>query len=203
VPSGWSAGDLALAVVLPAGRTVTTAPSGWTSVASRTGTIASNIYVYRRELQSGDPGTSYSWSLSASAYAGRIVYLRITGHNSASPIDGTPGTGLDASAGTSHATPILTTSQANCLLVRIMTTPDGGQATTASSGNTGVKQFEVLSDQPLSVWTYPRAGSGVESAAATYTTGASRQYGYVSVAVAPSSSPTRKRRPKFITLEGF
>jgi hypothetical protein len=186
VPSGWSVGDLVLAVVLTSGRTVTAAPSGWTLVASRTGTIASNTYVYRRELGAGDPGTSYSWTLSANPYAGRIVYLRITGHNSASPID-TSATGLDASSTTNHVTPILTTTQVDCLLVRTMTTPDGGQATTASSGNTGTKQYEVTADQPLSVWSYAWSGSGAESAAATYTTSASRQYGYVSVAVAPTA----------------
>jgi hypothetical protein len=187
VNAGWSVGDLVLAYICGGGRTVDAAPSDWTLIDSNTAVANCQTYVYRRILGSGDPGTSYTWTLSGPAYQGRLVYCRVTGHNSTASVD-TSADANDGSAVTSHPSPVLTTGQSDCLLVRFMT-GHWSTTTTASSGNTGTSQLNTDSGQGHSIWSYAWSGSGAEASAATYSTGAnSRQLAYVSVAVAPAAS---------------
>jgi hypothetical protein len=186
IPAGWSAGDLALAVICSGSRSVSTPPSGWTLEGSNTSVSSARLFVYSRTLESGDLGASFSWSFSGgSPYNGRVIYLRITGHSTTDPTD-TSNTGFDASGVTSHPSPVLTTTVADTLLVRSAVN-NASAALSASSGDTGTKQYEQTSDQAVSIWTFARAGTGAESAAATYSTSANKTLSWVSVAIAPSA----------------
>lgn len=183
IPAGWSAGDLVIALLYTSSRTVTGVPSGWAAADDSTTLAFNKIYAYWKVLVSGDLGASQSWTLSANPSASRIVFIRITGAHATTPINSSDGT-ADGSSGTTHVSPEVTSSVNDCLILRMMV--NGGQATTASSGDTGSKEYEVTSTPGMSVWESSKATAG-GTGTATYTTTANRQFAYITLAIAPAA----------------
>ena len=114
-PSGVSQNDVLVASI--AGSVAPITPSGWTLLDARTNGAV--LYTYRRVAGASEAAT-YSWTLSSTGYAvgGITAYYNVDttapveAHNSAA-----------TSSGTSHATPSLTTTQSDEILVASFATP--------------------------------------------------------------------------------
>jgi MSHA biogenesis protein MshQ len=173
-PSGTAQDDVMIASigVRPSSTTITP-PSGWTLVRriNNSNSNSNSLAVYRRVAGSSEPA-SYKWTLSGSNYAvGGIQSF--FGIDTANPID--VENGQTTANGTAHATPSVTTTVANAMLVTshtfssnrswsppsgmteafdVSTGPDssGGQAiegnydVQVSAGSTGTKTATVGGD---------------------------------------------------------
>src|SRR5437773_2861831 len=117
-PSGTVAGDVMIATIAVRPNTATiTTPAGWTPVLPRVDNSAGteSLAIYRRTADASDSSvTGYVWSTSgATAALGTIQSF--SGVDTANPID--VGNGQATPSATTHATPNVTTTVANTLLV--------------------------------------------------------------------------------------
>lgn len=135
-PTGVVNGDLMIAVIGAVGA-VTSAPSGWTLVASETTT--NKLYIYRKAASS--EGTDYTWGFDNDGADG--VIMRIDGHNSASPI-GTIGT-FNSQANTTSPTFTtgITPSTGDSLILMLGVYNEGGGGS--------VSTFSIVTSNPS--WT--------------------------------------------------
>ncbi len=192
VPAGWAAGDLVIAYLRTNIRTVSSVPSGWTLIQSTTG-ISDNTYSYWKILVSGDLGASQSWTLNANPSACRIAFYRFTGAHAVTPIDASASQN-DASSGTSHTSPSVTTTVDNCLIARMAINGGSAQSLSASSGDTGTQQYQDTTTA-LALFTSTKTTAG-STGTATYTTPSSRQLTFTTAAIAPAASSSA--RPQVI-----
>ena len=153
-PTAAVAGDVLLATVATVGATVT-APAGWTQVGSTSNTGVRTTMLWR--LATGSDPTSWTFTLSASQKAaGRMVAY--SGVHQTSPIDVTD-TAATVS-GTTHPAPLVTTTEANRLVltvasvaVRTSFTPAGSTTERVDvSANTGAPTVTVeVAEHPQTV----------------------------------------------------
>jgi RHS repeat-associated protein len=115
-PSGVAANDVLIASLGVTPSTVAiVAPSGWTLVRrmDNAGPIANTLAVYYKVASASEPA-SYAWGVSGSGFTVGGVQA-FTGIDTTAPIESENGQAT-ASA-TTHATPSLTTSMANAMVV--------------------------------------------------------------------------------------
>jgi len=117
-PAGTVAGDVMIASIAVRPHTATiTPPAGWNPVLPRVDNSAGteSLAIYRRTADASDSSvTGYVWSTSgATAALGTIQSF--SGVDTANPID--VGNGQATPSATTHATPNVTTTVANTLLV--------------------------------------------------------------------------------------
>lgn len=196
IPAGWSAGDFVVAHCNTFFRSPTGTPSGWTLAGSATGG-AVDLYAYYKTLAPGDPGSTFSLTLNAAPSGASITLLRVTGHDSASPMAATPATATDGGDVTTHVSPAVTTTVGDALILRLV---NGDQAGTASSGDTGTAIY--ADDINKSAWWSSLASAG-STGTATYTTGVARFWNYVTLAVAPASGGGPVVRPHWQFLPRY
>jgi MSHA biogenesis protein MshQ len=141
-PAGTILNDVMIASIgfSPNTLTVTGVPAGWTLVnrVDNTNANANSLAVYRLAAGAAEPA-SYTWTFSAAGYLAGAI-LTFSGVDTANPLD-TPEVkggnctqqGSCATATLSHATPSVTTTVANMMLVTSHTyssagtwTPPGG-----------------------------------------------------------------------------
>lgn len=180
VPSGWSAGDLAIAHVDTGLRTVSSAPSGWALAGSITGTAA-NTYIYTKTLEAGDLGGSIGWTLNASPTGAFIALIRMTGHDTVTPVN-VIDTVDDVTTVTDHTFPTVTTTADNCVVFH--STSHGGQNFSVGSGSTGTERNNAA---PLILYSQTKASAGAVGTA-TYTTTLTRRQSLITFAIAPAAS---------------
>jgi RHS repeat-associated protein len=115
-PSGTATNDVLVASIAVTPSTATiTPPSGWTLVRrlDNAGPTANSLAVYYKAAAASEPA-SYAWGVSGSSFTvGGIQGF--TGIDTASPLD--IENGQSTPSGTTHATPSITTSVANAMLV--------------------------------------------------------------------------------------
>ena len=115
-PSGTATNDVLVASIAVTPSTATiTPPSGWTLVRrmNNAGPTSNSLAVYYKAAAAGEPA-SYAWGLSGSSFTvGGIQGF--TGIDTASPLD--IENGQSTPSGTTHATPSITTSVGNSMLV--------------------------------------------------------------------------------------
>jgi hypothetical protein len=194
VPSGWAAGDLCVAVLTCAtNRTVASAPAGWDLVETPTVGNVAYLTVYEKVLEAGDVNAAHSWPLSASSSAtNQVVFLRVTGHHATTPVNVDAGA-VDGSAVTSHVSPAVTTTEPDCLILRVLC---NNSLVTTSSGDTGTEVIQSLS---VRVWRSSKAAAG-STGTATYTTGIVKNVSYVTLAVQPAAGSGTTVTPTTLAL---
>ena len=115
-PSGTATNDVLVASIAVTPSTATiTPPSGWTLVRrmDNAGPTSNSLAVYYKAAGASEPA-SYAWGLSGSSFTvGGIQGF--TGIDTASPLE--VENGQSTASGTTHATPSITTSVANAMLV--------------------------------------------------------------------------------------
>lgn len=142
VPANVVNGDLMIAVVHnntalnPGG---ITAPSGWTQIASNAsvnGNFALHSWIGWR-IASSEPG-SYQWTIGQTVGDDHAWIFRVTGHDSASPIDVTGAFTSDTVL--NPVAPSITTTSANALAVWICGAKNGSNL---AADDTSVKPTEA------------------------------------------------------------
>src|SRR3989475_11157487 len=117
-PSGTVAGDVMIATIAVRPNTATiTAPAGWTPVLPRVDNSAGteSLAIYQRTADASDSSvTHYLWSTSGATFAMGTIQS-FSGVDTANPID--VWNGQATASSTTHATPDVTTTVANTLLV--------------------------------------------------------------------------------------
>lgn len=115
-PTGTAAGDVLVAAIGVRPHTATiTPPAGWTLVRrmDNSNPNSNSLAVYIRVAGASEPA-SYSWNLSGFAHAVGGIQA-FSGVDTASPID--VENGQTTASGLAHATPSVTTTVANAMLV--------------------------------------------------------------------------------------
>jgi hypothetical protein len=116
VPAGTVANDVMIAsIAVQPSTTVVTPPAGWTLIRQMNNASATtnSLYVYRRTATGAEPA-SYTWTPTGLSYAAGGIQT-FSGVDTTTPIDVENGA-VTASALT-HATPSVTTTVANTMLV--------------------------------------------------------------------------------------
>lgn len=178
-PSGWSAGDFAIAIV-ELDNSAVTIPAGWTEIAdfgvgpAGTDIDATKLVVISRFLEAGDSGsitiTSFTGATSRHI-RGRITTY--TGVDSADPFTASSPKS-QATASTTLSTNSITSAENdnNCLFLAIYGTDlDGGTPTVGSSAFSGISATSTLA---YAIGTGSNGGGGsalVEGAPSAASTG--------------------------------
>jgi hypothetical protein len=186
-PAGTATGDLLIAAVATDGNTATslTPPTGWNvvHVADQSGAVT--FGVWWKLAGASEPGSyNFTWSGSEHAYG---WVMRFTGHDPASPVHASSN---DAGSGSAPASPSVTTTVDNALILRLggfddddinagdpglsghtaINMGDSGNGPTTASGGSGY----VLQ---------PAAG---DSGTSAFTLTGSEEYVTVTLAIAPA-----------------
>lgn len=185
IPAGWSVGDLVIARVVTTNRTVSSTTFPGTQEGFLGSITGDRCYIYSRILQAGDLGASFSWTLNANPSNPIIVYLRITGADGTTPLDDIQ-VNESGTATTSQVSPSVTTEGVDRLILRV--SANGGQAFTASSGDTGTKYTNRTASPGYEIW-YSSLASAGTTGTATYTIGTARAQNHFTLAIAPASGP--------------
>jgi hypothetical protein len=172
-PTAAQTGDLLIAAIaVRPGSAAVTPPPGWTLVRllSSTSGNTSSLAVYHRLATAGEPAAhTWSFSTSTGAVGGIAAFY---GVGSASPLDGENG--QSTASGLTHATPSLTTAQADTMLVSAHAfsssaawTPPGGMTEALEVASLAVPNDGGISLE-LNYVLQPAAGAtGVKSAVAS------------------------------------
>lgn len=167
-PSGVVEGDLMVAWVCPyQSNSISSAPSGWNAIHS--GDSGNReLFAYWKEAGGSEPST-YTWSFTGTSGGTSILIVRVSGHDSASPINQQARTIYSSGTGP-MVSPSVTTDVDDCLVLIAdcsfpsPSTPTGttiidnqrNQAifylagayfTQASAGATGTKQWSSGANQ--------------------------------------------------------
>ena len=135
-PTGTVAGDVMIASISVTPNTATiTPPLGWTPVGSRidnTTAPTSSLFIYQRTADASDSSVT-GYVFSPSGATGAVGIIRsFSGVDTANPID--VQNGQATPTGYDHATPDVTTTVANTLLVASHAVSSGGRTWTAPTG---------------------------------------------------------------------
>jgi hypothetical protein len=188
VPSGWSAGDLVFALLHSFVRSITSAPSGWTGLDSPQYSGAVRSYLYWKILGSGDPGSTLDWATNADPSYGRAVLVKVTGHDTTTPINVSAGQADTAT--NSHASPSVTTTASDCLILRFLCIDENNSGWSASSGDTGTNVATSTVMPTYTVWKSSLASAGATGTGTYGTSNVAMQL--FTVAVAPSAGGVAK-----------
>src|SRR5438876_3186572 len=143
-PSGTVAGDVMIATIAVRPNTATiTAPAGWTPVLPRVDNSAGteSLAIYRRTADASDSSvTDYAWSTSGATFAMGTIQS-FSGVDTANPID--VWNGQATASSTTHATPDVTTTVANPLLVAAHAMASGSVSWTPPTGMTEIVDVQV------------------------------------------------------------
>jgi len=146
LPSGTAANDVMIAAISVRPYTATiTAPSGWTLVrrVNYTSLQTSSLAVYRKVATSSE-SSSFTWSFSGATYAAGGIQS-FTGVDTTAPIDVENGQGTPESL--SHATPSVTTTVANAMLVTAHSFPSSTTWTPPTGMTEGIDvQYGTFTD---------------------------------------------------------
>jgi hypothetical protein len=169
-PSGTIQDDVMIASVAVTPSTTTiTPPAGWTLVRrTDNGSATTNsLAVYRKAAGASEP-TAYTWTLGgATAAAGGIqTFINV---DTANPID--VENGQTTASGTAHATPSVTTTVANAMVV---TSHSFASSATWSSPSGMNEEFDIASETPTVSAGISITGAWVRQAAAGATGAKSR-----------------------------
>src|SRR2546427_4533445 len=143
-PSGTVAGDVMIATIAVRPNTATiTTPTGWTPVLPRVDNSAGteSLAIYRRTADASDSSvTDYLWSTSGATFAMGTIQS-FSGVDTANPID--VWNGQATASSTTHATPDVTTTVANTLLVAAHAMASGSVYWTPPTGMTEIVDVQV------------------------------------------------------------
>jgi Bacterial Ig domain len=164
-PSGAAAGDLLLATLeVDEDPATVTAPAGWTKVQDTLGAggtgNAFHTQVWWKLAGSSEPA-SYTWTVSGSPWVD-VGLLDYTNVNQTSPID--VSAGRDAGTTAAPATPSVTTTAANDLVVAVFVNFDSG-TWTAGSGMT--KRYDFDSNEAQDALQATPGATGTKTATNT------------------------------------
>lgn len=199
LPAGIVAGDL-LVIIINMGSNsgvAPHAPTGWNSGPSESTPFFDWVWTFWKIADGSEGATqdvSFFNGASLFTVAGQTVSLRITGHDSSTPLNGTPGSG-GASTGTvaPDSVSALTTSVADCLGIVIANLTSSATTNRDFTGPAGWTKVVDIGSQreQIEVWTQslPVAGSTGSMSWACSSSTPSR--GYVALAIAPApAAPT-------------
>ena len=136
LPSGTAENDVMIAAISVRPYTATiTAPSGWTLVrrVNFTTLQTSSLAVYRKVATSSE-ASSFTWSFSGNTYAAGGIQS-FSGVDTSNPVNVENGQGTSESL--SHATPSVTTTVANAMLVTAHSFPSSTSWTPPSGMTEG------------------------------------------------------------------
>src|SRR5437773_4670538 len=143
-PSGTVAGDVMIATIAVRPNTATiTTPAGWTPVLPRVDNSAgtASLAIYRRTADASDSSvTDYAWSTSGATFAMGTIQS-FSGVDTANPID--VWNGQATASSTTHATPDVTTTVANTLLIAAHAMASGSVSWTPPTGMTEIVDVQV------------------------------------------------------------
>jgi hypothetical protein len=134
-PSGTADGDLLIAQ-LGADRdlSVTTAPSGWTLLHDVLMTTTADVEMWIYYKIAASEGASWTWTMGSS-FRGTVGIAAYQNVDQTTPID-TSDFNPQTASGTSHATPSITPSVANCMLCAFYLIDVAANSWTEPSGMT-------------------------------------------------------------------
>jgi len=121
IPAATVAGDLLIGLFASRHSGTVTSPSGWTVLDAPVGdgyysNAVSHLVVCRRAAQAGDGGTTATWTADGGVNKNNCgIILRITGHDSTTPIN--VQAELNSPASTSQSWPTVTTTVDDCLIL--------------------------------------------------------------------------------------
>jgi hypothetical protein len=187
-PTGTATGDLLVAAVVVYGITTNITATGWTSIGTQGNNTGNTVRLgvwYKQATASEAASYSFSWTGSQQAYG---WIMRFSGHNSTTPINatGTAGTGTSASP----ASPSVTTTVANAMIVRIGAFPGNS----ININNTGLpaNHINITMDESSASGNSCSGGAGYikeEAAgacgASSFSLTASKSYRTLTFAIAP------------------
>ncbi|MEM8945429.1 MAG: hypothetical protein AAGD11_09610 [Planctomycetota bacterium] len=156
VPSGYAADDLLIATVVTDGNEASsmTPPSGWTEIylgENNNGRVTLGIW-WKLASSSEPSDYTFDWSGNEEAYG---WMMRFTGHNAASPIH---DTGTTQGSSNTPSTVAVTTTEDNCMILRI----GGFDDDDVSTGDAGMSGHTTITAEQSG------SGSGTCSGAAAY-----------------------------------
>ena len=186
-----TAGDVLLATVATVGATVT-APAGWTLVASTSNSGVHSTMFWR--LATGSDPTSWSFTLSASQKAaGQIVAY--SGVHQTFPIDVTAAATVSA---TSHAAPLVTTSEANRLIITVASVAAATSFTPAVSTTERVDKAATIGAPTVTVEVAesPQAAEGL-STLRTPVSAVAAAGATMTIALRPANSTTATKTLRY------
>jgi hypothetical protein len=162
-PSGTASGDVLIAgISFEAGtdENSITVPGGWTLVRQVNNSNNEGLAVYRMVAGGSEPA-SYSWTFGQSrSLSGGI--LAFTGVDNTTPID--VESGQATAEGTTHATPSITTTQANAVLVTHFAMPQNASWTPPTGMNEEYDVPEIDRGNSLEGDTVTQAAPGATGA---------------------------------------
>lgn len=182
-PAGVANGDVLVAFLHTAFRTVSTPPSGWTLVDSWTAAADPKTYVYTKAItDAGSEPASYSWTLSGSD-DGLIAIVAVSG-----AIDHATNAFESADARefsvTSFTSPAVTPSDADSLVLRLANSQSEG-ALTPPGDETELLNIVNDSTEGMSV-TYFTHGT-TSTGSNTFTIGVADEIAGITFAIAPAA----------------
>lgn len=180
IPADWDAGDLVVAVVNPANRTISSITADWDFHDSVTG-VVNCLHIYSKTLEAGDLGATLSVDLNAST-TGWITLLRITGHDPDTPINAIEITD-DGATVNDHVFPSVTTTVDDCLILHT-----GFRGSSSVTPGTGAVGSEVYDVSPFYLAQQDKESAGVLGTA-TYTTSVARRHVNATIAIQPDAAP--------------
>lgn len=157
-PAGVASGDVLIAgLSFETGSSDTiTAPTGWTLVRRVNNTNSEGLAVYRKVAGGSEPA-SYAWTFASSRSLSAGI-LAFTGVDNTTPID--VENGQTTASNTTHATPTITTTQANDLLVAFFAIPQSATWTPPTGMTEQVDVPETNRGNSLEIDTVAQASAG-------------------------------------------
>lgn len=182
VPLAAVSGDLLIAHL--ANDNTSSAASGWSQLNSVT-TASGNLQgtLYQRIATAGDPGTTYSFTVTGNKSAGSMLVV----HNVSGLVPAGQAAGLDNGGTVTVVAPSVTITAASSLLISFFSLKSGGQSFSTPSGMTEVYD-PGGADVSLAADREARASAGATGTRTATASTSATSIGQ-SVAIAPASNP--------------
>ncbi|MGB8226767.1 MAG: LamG domain-containing protein [Sedimentisphaerales bacterium] len=156
IPTGTSSGDLLIAAVAADGNPTISTPAGWTLINQGANGSAVTLGAWWKIAGASESAPNFTWTGGQQAYG---WMMRFTGHNSTNPIDACSTADSTSATPTS---PAVTTTVANCLILRLGAFDDSG-ITVDSPGLSDPCHTAITMDKSAS-----GGGSGLTAGLAGY-----------------------------------
>ena len=202
-PSGTVDGDYLIAhLTLDQVDTVTAVPSGWSLLHGPITPVGNDVRLYVYTKIAASEGPDYTWSLSASNAEGALCLIRVSGVDSASPVDVSGTSTQDNNSGTSHASATIVTTVSDTLVAFICSADESAAKARPYwqdiSGMT--REYDFEGDSTIYAGFYSEAIPSASSVQRTATTSSSDTAAMVIMAIRPSAAPSPVTAPPIGSL---
>lgn len=189
LPAGWSAGDVCVVHINLKSGTDVTAATGWTSIISSNVASVYFSHAFYRVLQSGDTNPAFTISLSTGNGCAWVA-ADYSGVASTSTINASGQTSSSSNA-TTHLSPTITTTVANCMLLMLYGTDISVTYSSPSEGTlekTGDAGIGSNADGVTSIVDFALGAAGA-TGQQSITVSSTCTYTGIQVALAPGAAP--------------